>query len=79
MAEDKVTPTIFNKSNYTWMLIGVVVIAIGMFVLSGGRSDDPNVFNKSEVYSTARITVAPILILLGLVIELYAIFKKSNA
>jgi len=69
----------FDKTNYTWMLIGVIVIAIGMFVMSGGKSEDPNVFNKAEVYSAARITVAPILILLGLVIEMYAIFKKSKA
>ncbi|RYY61395.1 MAG: DUF3098 domain-containing protein [Chitinophagaceae bacterium] len=79
MADEKLTPSIFSKSNYTWMLIGVVVIAIGMFVMAGGKSEDPNVFNKGEVYSFSRITVAPILILAGLVIEIYAIFKKPKA
>ncbi|HMR83425.1 MAG TPA: DUF3098 domain-containing protein, partial [Niabella sp.] len=43
-----------------------------------GRSEDPNVFNASEVYSTTRITVAPILIFIGLAIECFAIFKKSK-
>jgi hypothetical protein len=79
MADEKLTPSIFSKSNYTWMLIGVVVIAIGMFVMAGGKSEDPNVFNKGDVYSFSRITVAPILILAGLVIEIYAIFKKPKA
>jgi len=74
----KVTPSIFSKDNYTWMAIGAVVITIGMFLMSGGGSTDPAVFNKDEVYSTTRITIAPILILAGLVIEIYAIFKKPK-
>ena len=78
MSEKKTTPSVFDKENYTWMLIGLVVIAIGMFLLSGGASKDPAVFDKSEVYSFRRITVTPILILAGLVIEIYAIFKKSK-
>jgi hypothetical protein len=79
MADEKITPSIFSKSNYTWMLIGVAVIALGMFLMAGGKSEDPNVFDAAEVYSARRITVAPILILAGLVIEIYAIFKKPKA
>lgn len=71
-------PSLFDKENYIWMLIGLVVIAIGMFLMSGGASKDPSVFDKSQVYSTTRITIAPILILAGLVIEIYAIFKKPK-
>lgn len=67
---------LFGKDNYMWMVIGAVVIAIGMFVMSGGKNENPNVFDTNVVYSTTRITVAPILILLGFVIEIYAIFKK---
>jgi hypothetical protein len=78
MAENKTTPSIFSKDNYTWMAIGAVVITIGMFLMAGGASTDPNVFNKDEVYSTRRITIAPLLILAGLVIEIYAIFKKPK-
>lgn len=74
----KPTPSIFSKENYTWMGIGAVVITIGMFLMSGGGSKDPGVFNKEEVYSTTRITIAPILILAGLVIEIYAIFKNPK-
>lgn len=62
-----------------WMAIGAAVIAIGMFLMAGGKSTDPAVFNADQVYSTTRITVAPLLILAGLVIEIYAIFKKPKA
>ena len=79
MAENKTTPSIFSKDNYIWMGIGALVITIGMFLMSGGSSSDSTVFNKDEVYSTTRITIAPILILAGLVIEIYAIFKKPKA
>ncbi|MBL0306073.1 MAG: DUF3098 domain-containing protein [Chitinophagaceae bacterium] len=79
MSETKTTPAMFSKDNYVWMLAGLVLIAIGMFLMSGGKSNtDPTVFNKEAVYSTTRITVAPILILAGLVVEIFAIFKKSK-
>ena len=78
MADSNKTPTIFSKDNYTWMAIGLAVITIGMFLMAGGKSTDPNVFNRDEVYSFRRITIAPILILAGLVIEIYAIFKKPK-
>ncbi|MBP9741322.1 MAG: DUF3098 domain-containing protein [Chitinophagaceae bacterium] len=70
--------SLFTKDNYIWMAIGAVIIALGMFLMSGGKTADPNVFDNNEVYSTTRITVAPILILLGFVIEIYAIFKKPK-
>jgi hypothetical protein len=78
MSDNKQNP-IFTKDNYIWMAAGLVVLALGFFLLSGGASDDPNVFDKSKVYSTSRITVAPILILAGLVIEIFAIFRKPKA
>jgi hypothetical protein len=79
MAEQKQTNSpLFTKDNYTWMLIGAVIIALGMVLLSGGKSEDPNVFDTKQVYGTVRITIAPILILLGLGVEIYAIFKKPK-
>lgn len=78
MAENKTaTPSMFTRENYIWMLIGVVVIAIGMFIMAGGKSDPAN-FDKEAVYHPMRITVAPILILAGLVIEIFAIFRKPK-
>jgi hypothetical protein len=70
---------LFTKDNYLWMLIGLVVIALGMFLMSGGRSTDPNVFDQKEVYSARRITIAPLLIIIGLGIEVFAIFKKPKS
>lgn len=79
MSNEKGVPSIFTKDNYRWMLLGLVVMVIGMFLLSGGASNkDPNVFDKNSVYSTTRITIAPILILAGLVIEIFAIFRKPK-
>lgn len=65
----------FGKDNYRWMLIGIVVIAIGYLLMIGGGSEDPNVFDPS-IFSPRRITVAPVVILLGFLIEIYAILKN---
>jgi hypothetical protein len=78
MAEKKTTPSIFTKENYKWMLGGLVLMVIGMFLMAGGKSNDPNVFDKDAVYSSTRITIAPLLILAGLVIEIFAIFRKPK-
>jgi DUF3098 family protein len=72
------TTSFFTKDNYLWMAVGIIIIAIGMFLMVGGASKDPNVFQKDEVYSARRITVAPILILIGLLIEIFAIFRKPK-
>ena len=74
----RTTGSIFDRENLWWMLGGVVLMIIGFLLMSGGRSDDPNVFNEKEVYSTVRITIAPILILAGLVVEIYAIFRTPK-
>ena len=70
--------SLFDKQNLMLMLLGVGIIALGMLLMVGGVSKDPNVFNYDEVYSTTRITIAPILIIIGLGIEIYAIFKKPK-
>ena len=69
---------LFGKENYTWMLVGLAVMALGFFLMGGGKSPDPKVFNDNEVYSTTRITIAPILIIAGLLIEIFAIMKKPK-
>ena len=76
---DGASNSLFGKENYMWMLIGLGVLALGFFLMSGGKSPDPKVFNDSDVYSPIRITVAPILIIAGFVIEIFAIMKKSKA
>ncbi len=69
---------LFGKENYRWMIIGLGVIVLGLLLMIGGKSKDPNVFNTSEIYSFRRITLAPILILGGLALEIVGIFKKSK-
>lgn len=69
---------LFDRDNYKWMLIGVAVMLLGWLLMAGGASKDPNIFNKNEVYSTMRITIAPIVIVIGLVIEVYALLKSPK-
>src|SRR3954462_15991174 len=70
--------SLFTKENYKWMAIGAMVVALGMFLMSGGRNNNPNQFDPKLVYSTTRITIAPIPMILGLMIGVYAIFKKPK-
>lgn len=69
---------LFTKENYKWMVIGLIIMAIGFFLMAGGKSSDPNVFNDHEIYSFRRITLAPILIVAGLIVEIFAILKKHK-
>ena len=71
-------PAIFTKDNYKWMAIGGAIIILGLILMSGGKNTDPNTFDPKVVYSTTRITVAPILIVVGLLVEIYAIFRKTK-
>ena len=67
---------VFGKVNFRLMIIGAVVVALGLICMGGGAMPNPDVWEADRIYSPLRITVAPILILIGLVIEIYAIFKK---
>jgi len=68
---------LFGKRNYKFMLIGILFIAVGFILMSGGGSDDPNIFNE-EIYNFRRIRLAPILVIIGFIIEVYAILTKSE-
>lgn len=59
------------------MIAGIVLMVIGYILMAGGGSDNPEVFNP-EIFSPRRITVAPILVIAGLLVELYAIMTPSN-
>lgn len=69
---------LFDKSNYMWMGIGLLMIIVGYLLMAGGKSEDPNVFNYDEIYSFRRITLAPLMVLGGFVVEIYAIMKKPK-
>ncbi|MFK5973913.1 MAG: DUF3098 domain-containing protein [Flavobacteriaceae bacterium] len=68
---------IFQEKNYMFMFLGIACIALGFILMSGGGSDDPNVFNE-DIYNFRRIRLAPTLVLIGLGIEVYAILLNPN-
>ena len=67
----------FRKDNYMFLLIGLVFIAIGFILMVGGSSDNVDEFSEA-VYSFRRITLSSVFIVLGFVIEVYAIMKKPK-
>ncbi len=75
--EVKTTGFALGKENYKLMAIGFVIILIGFILMAGGGSDDPNVFNP-EIFSFRRITLAPVILLIGFIFEIYAIMKKPK-
>jgi len=68
---------IFQKRNYLYMFVGLAFITLGFVLMSGGGTDDPNVFNP-EIYNFRRIRLAPTLVLIGLGIEVYAILLNPH-
>lgn len=67
----------FSKENYRLMLIGLAFIVIGFILMIGGGAKDPNEFSPA-IFDFQRLTLAPILILTGYVIEIFAIMKKPK-
>lgn len=67
---------ILGRQNYILMGAGAVLIFIGLLLMSGGQMPSPDVWDDDIIYSFRRITLAPIVILGGLVLEIVAIFKK---
>lgn len=68
---------VFQRKNYIFLFIGLAFIALGFILMSGGGSDDPNVFNP-DIYNFRRIRLAPTLVLIGLGIQVYAILLNPN-
>lgn len=68
---------VFEKRGYIILLSGILLIIIGFMLMSGGGSEDPNVFNP-EIFSFRRITLAPLVVMLGFAVEVYAIMRKPK-
>ncbi len=68
---------LFDKKKYTWLIAGLVVTAIGFLLMIGGASEDPEVFDDA-IFSFRRLTLAPILVLAGYAMQVYAIMKKTT-
>jgi len=68
---------VFKKKNYILLISGLVLILAGIFLMMGGESEDPNVFSE-DIFNFQRLTLAPILIVGGFVLEIFAIMLKSD-
>jgi hypothetical protein len=68
----------FNKENYILMITGIAVVIVGFLLMIGKNNVDPNVFPSDEIYSFRRITLAPLVVMIGFGIEIFAILKKPN-
>jgi hypothetical protein len=69
---------LFDKTNYLLFAIGLAFIALGFALMSGGGSEDPSVYNE-ELFNAQRITWAPLLIVIGFVVEVFAILRRPKA
>lgn len=70
--------SVLHRENYLWMIAGVLVIAIGFVLMTGGAPTSPDEFRAEEVYGFRRITLAPIVVIAGFVIEILAIFRRPK-
>ena len=70
---------VFGTKNYVAIAAGFFLVLLGFILMSGGKSDDPNVFNGEEVFSSTRITFAPFTVLLGFVVVGMGIMLKPKS
>ena len=68
----------FDSMNYKLLLVGIGIVILGFILMSGGGTGDPEVFDAKEIFSARRITVAPIVCLIGYVFVIYAIMRKPQ-
>lgn len=75
----KNAPFSFDARNYKFLLVGLAINILGFILMIGGATEDPNQFNANELFSSTRITIAPILIVAGYVVIFYSIMKKNKS
>lgn len=68
---------LFEKKNYRLLILSIGVISLGFFLMTGGGSDDPNVFNP-EIFNFQRIRLAPTLVLIGFGLAMYSILLNGH-
>ncbi|MDG1710316.1 MAG: DUF3098 domain-containing protein [Schleiferiaceae bacterium] len=69
---------LFNRDNYILFGIGLVFIILGFILMSGGGSEDSEVFNE-ELFNSRRIVLAPLLVVIGFVVEVFAILRRPKS
>jgi Protein of unknown function (DUF3098) len=72
-------PFVFERDNYIVMVAGIAVIIVGFLLMMGSSNDNPATFPTEEIYSFRRITLAPMVVMIGFIIEIYAILKRPKA
>ncbi len=70
---------LFSNKNFMWFGIGIAIVVIGFLLMAGGQMPDANTFDESIIYSPLRVTVAPFLVLAGLGVIIYGIFKNEDS
>lgn len=78
MEYSKSAPYSFGANNYTLLFVGLAINILGFLLMIGGGADDPSEFNKDELFSHTRITVAPMLIVIGYIVIAYGIMRRSK-
>lgn len=68
-------PLLFHRQNYMYMLLGIGLVALGLILMLGGHMPSPDIWDESLIYSFRRTVLAPVVIIAGLAVEIYAIFK----
>lgn len=79
MAAENKNQFAFTRENFKLLAIGGAIVILGFLLMMGGGSDDPNVFNGEELFNFRRITLAPIVTLVGYIFIIYAIMKKPKS
>jgi hypothetical protein len=69
---------LFGKENYKWVFIGVALVILGMLLMIGGFNENPNEWDESGIYGFRRTVLAPAVIIAGLIVNVIALFKKSD-
>ena len=69
---------LFDKTNYLLFAVGLALIVLGFILMAGGGSEDPTVYNEA-LFNARRITWAPLLIVLGFVVEVFAILRRPKS
>ena len=75
--EKEIQTVVFGRTNYILVAVGIVLLVLGYILLSGGGSDDPNVFNPA-MFDARRLYIAPLFIVAGLIVEIVAILYKNK-
>jgi len=68
---------LFGKKNYIILFLSLAIIVIGFFLMSGGGSEDPNIFNP-EIFNFKRIKLAPTIVIFGFILAIFSILVKNK-